>query len=59
MLLALIVCAAAALRLWQLDDAPPGLTHDEAAHGQDAIAIVDGARPIYQTVGYGREPLYD
>ncbi len=59
MLLALIVCAAAALRLWQLDDVPPGLTHDEAAHGQDAIAIVDGARPIYQTVGYGREPLYD
>ena len=58
-LLAAILCVAAAVRLWDLGGAPPGLTHDEAAHGQDAIAIVDGARPIYQTVGYGREPLYD
>ncbi|MBN1889731.1 MAG: glycosyltransferase family 39 protein [Thermoflexales bacterium] len=54
-----ILLAAAFLRLWQLGDVPPGLTHDEAGHGQDAIAILHGARPIYQTVGYGREPLYD
>jgi hypothetical protein len=38
---------------------PPGFTHDEAGHGHDAVAILNGARPIYQTVGYGREPLYD
>ncbi|MBN1978761.1 MAG: glycosyltransferase family 39 protein [Anaerolineae bacterium] len=58
-LLALILCLSAALRLWQLDGVPPGFTHDEAGHGHDAVAILNGARPIYQTVGYGREPLYD
>jgi 4-amino-4-deoxy-L-arabinose transferase-like glycosyltransferase len=59
LLLAVILLGAAFLRLWQLGDVPPGLTHDEAGHGQDAIAILHGARPIYQTIGYGREPLYD
>ena len=57
--LLLILIAAAAFRLYQLDQIPPGFTHDEAGHGMDAIAILHGARPIYETVGYGREPLYD
>ena len=57
--LAVILLAATFLRLYQLDTLPPGLTHDEAGHGHDAVAIAQGARPIYQTVGYGREPLYD
>ncbi len=54
-----ILLVAAALRLAALDAVPPGLTHDEAGHGHDAISILNGARPIYLTVGYGREPLYD
>ena len=58
-LLVLILCLAAGLRLYRLDSVPPGLTHDEAGHGHDAVAILRGARPIYETVGYGREPLYD
>ena len=57
--LLLILIAAAAFRLYQLDQIPPGFTHDEAGHGMDAIAILHGARPIYEMVGYGREPLYD
>ena len=57
--LLLILLVAGGLRLYRLDAVPPGLTHDEAGHGHDAIAILDGARPIYLTVGYGREPLYD
>jgi len=57
--LAIILIVAAFFRLYQLDAVPPGFTHDEAGHGMDAIAIVNGARPIYETVGYGREPLYD
>jgi len=57
--LALVLCLAAVLRLWRLDSVPPGLTHDEAGHGQDAIAILHGARPLYETIGYGREPVYD
>jgi hypothetical protein len=58
-LLVLILIFAASLRLWRLGSIPPGFTHDEAGHAHDAVAILNGARPIYQTVGYGREPLYD
>ena len=57
--LVVILLIAAFLRLYRLDAVPPGMTHDEAGHVHDAVAIVNGARPIYQTVGYGREPLYD
>ncbi len=57
--LLVILLAAAFLRLHQLGAVPPGLTHDEAGHAHDAQAILDGARPLYQTVGYGREPLFD
>jgi hypothetical protein len=59
LLLLLILLLAASLRFYHLGAVPPGLTHDEAGHGHDALAILHGARPIYQTVGYGREPLYD
>jgi len=55
----LIILIAFAFRVWALDTAPPGLTHDEAAHLHDAQRIWDGYRPIYLTSAYGREPLYD
>lgn len=55
----LIVITGGALRLIALDGAPPGLTHDEADHALDAAGVLEGQRPIYFTVGYGREPLYD
>lgn len=58
-IVAVILLVAAFLRLYQLDVVPPGFTHDEAAHGNDALAILHGARPLYETIGYGREPLYD
>ena len=54
-----ILVIAVLFRFNQLNTIPPGFTHDEAGHGHDAIAIVHGARPLYETVGYGREPLYD
>lgn len=57
--LVLILLAAAFLRFIALDEIPPGLTHDEADHGLDAWGVVNGDRPIYFTVGYGREPLFD
>jgi hypothetical protein len=56
---AVILLAALALRLCQLSSIPPGLTHDEAGHGHDAAAVLAGYRPVYFTVGYGREPLFD
>jgi hypothetical protein len=57
--LVLILLAAASLRLAGLSQIPPGLTHDEADHGLDAWGVVNGDRPIYFTVGYGREPFFD
>lgn len=57
MLLALLT--AVSLRLIALSTTPPGLTHDEADHGLTAWSIVNGARALYFTIGYGREPLYD
>ena len=54
-----VLLVAALLRLAAIDDIPPGLTHDEADHGLDAWGVVNGIRPIYFTVGFGREPLYD
>jgi 4-amino-4-deoxy-L-arabinose transferase-like glycosyltransferase len=58
-ILLIILVIAAWFRFYALDTIPPGFTHDEAGHGRDAIAIAHGARPVYETVGYGREPLYD
>ena len=57
-LLALILLVAVFVRLYRLDDVPPGLTHDEAANGMAAVGVLEGERPLYFTVGNGREPLY-
>ncbi len=57
--LLLILLTAVSLRLYHLTTIPPGLTHDEADHGITAVSILNGAREIYFTVGYGREPLFD
>ncbi len=54
-----LLLIAALLRLWAITSAPPGLTHDEADHGLSAWQVVQGERPLYFTVGYGREPLFD
>ena len=48
LLLAVIVLMAAVLRLWDLESSPPGLHHDEAYNGLDALAVNrDEAFPIY------------
>ncbi|MAT96467.1 MAG: hypothetical protein CL608_04930 [Anaerolineaceae bacterium] len=41
-LLLLVVLLAAFLRLWQLESLPPGLYHDEAYNGLDALSLVQG-----------------
>ncbi len=55
----LILLLAFFIRAYGLLSIPPGLTHDEAGHGHDAANILKGITPIYFTVGYGREPLFD
>ncbi len=57
--LLVILLTAVFFRLHHLPAVPPGLTHDEADHGISAWSIVQGERPIYFTIGNGREPLYD
>lgn len=57
--LLLIFLTAVFLRFYEINETPPGITHDEADHGITALSIVEGAREIYFTVGYGREPLFD
>jgi 4-amino-4-deoxy-L-arabinose transferase-like glycosyltransferase len=40
--LLLLVLLAAALRFWRLDSLPPGLYHDEAYNGLDALSLLQG-----------------
>lgn len=57
-LLVAILLVAAGLRLWRLSEIPPGLTHDEANHGREAIGILDGVYLYFFPLNYGSEPLY-
>ncbi|MFO7678684.1 MAG: hypothetical protein R6X34_01410 [Chloroflexota bacterium] len=41
-LLLAILLLAAGLRLWRLDQLPPGFYHDEAYNGLDALSLVQG-----------------
>jgi 4-amino-4-deoxy-L-arabinose transferase-like glycosyltransferase len=46
--LAFILLLAAFLRFWQLDSLPPGLYHDEAYNGLDALSLLNGETfPIF------------
>lgn len=56
--LLLILLLGFALRTAQLTDLPPGLTHDEANHGREALGILDGIFLFYFPLNYGSEPFY-
>jgi len=49
---------ALALRVIAIDRLPPGLYHDEAQNGLDALRVLAGARPLFFEANNGREPLY-
>ena len=38
-----VILLAAFLRLWRLGEMPPGLYHDEAYNGLDALSLTEGA----------------
>jgi hypothetical protein len=46
------------LRILALGDIPPGLYHDEAFNGLDALDVLEGRWPIYFAANNGREPLF-
>ncbi len=54
----MVLLAAFALRVWNLTGVPPGLTHDEANHGREAIGILNGVFLYFFPLNYGSEPLY-
>lgn len=56
--LLLILLLAFGLRLYALTEVPPGLTHDEANHGREAIGILQGVWLFVFPLNYGSEPLY-
>ncbi|MBK8905100.1 MAG: glycosyltransferase family 39 protein [Anaerolineaceae bacterium] len=58
LLILLILLLAFGLRLSALTEIPPGLTHDEANHGREAIGILRGFYLFIFPLNYGSEPLY-
>lgn len=54
----LILLLAAALRLPALGQVPPGLYHDEAYYGLDAVDVLGGHLQVYFPANNGREPLF-
>ena len=56
--LLIVLLLAFALRAWNLTGVPPGLTHDEANHGREAIGILAGQLRLFFPLNYGSEPLY-
>ncbi len=54
----LITGLAATLRLVALTRLPPGLYHDEAFNGLDALQVLQGSFPIFFEANNGREPLF-
>ncbi len=56
-MLALLLLGVA-LRLPDIGNTPPGLYHDEAQHGMDAVAVLNGDLSFYFEANNGREPLF-
>jgi 4-amino-4-deoxy-L-arabinose transferase-like glycosyltransferase len=54
--LLLILLVAAGLRLWRLDDVPPGPSHDEANNGLMAGEVLKGYHPVFFEIYTGVEP---
>jgi hypothetical protein len=46
------------MRFYKLGALPPGLYHDEAFNGMDALRVLGGERPIFFEANNGREPLF-
>ena len=57
-LLLLAVITAVFLRFWQLGEMPPGLYHDEAYNGLDAVKVLTEGPSLFFEANNGREPAY-
>ncbi len=52
-----LAVAVAALRLYRLDELPPGINQDEGAHGVDALRVLQGEHAVFFTGHGGREGM--
>jgi len=55
------IAIAAALRFFYIGSIPPGLYHDEAFNGLDALRVLSGEErrvKVFFEANYGREPLF-
>jgi len=57
-LMSVTLLVAAVLRLAAVGQVPPGLYHDEAYNGLDALKILDGDFSLYFSANNGREPMF-
>lgn len=58
-IVALIIVLASFLRIWSLDSIPPGLYHDVAVNGNDALdALKSGDFKLFYTQNNGREGFF-
>ena len=53
-----LMLIAGVLRFYELGAWPPGLYHDEAYNGLDALRVLAGDRPLYFAANHGREPFF-
>jgi len=53
-----VLLIATVLRMAAFGEAPPGLYHDEAYNGLDALEVLDGRISLYFPANNGREPLF-
>jgi hypothetical protein len=58
LLLVGITLLAAFFRLHRINSLPPGDGYDPAFYGLDALAILQGERPIFLPTNFGREVLF-
>lgn len=56
--LVFLTALAGALRLVGLGRVPPGLYHDEAFNGLDALRVLAGDLPLFFAGNHGREPFF-
>lgn len=53
-----LLLLGAGVRLVRFGQVPPGLYHDEAQNGLDALRVLEGEFPLYFEANNGREPLF-
>ena len=56
--LAGVLTVAVFLRFYRLETVPPGLWHDEAFNGLDALRVLSGEFPVIFEANHGRQPLF-